>query len=88
MARFRLEGLLFSSSIKSDPEKIFLMTNGLPDAKCSLINGILYQEIGIIILNKIKNWNEISESSTLVNVNFQSQADNSQTKHFSCNFKT
>ena len=57
--RFRLEDLLFSSSIKNDAEKIFLKTNGLLDAKYSLINGILYQVIGVMNLNEIKNWNEI-----------------------------
>lgn len=81
MARFRLGGLLFSSSIENDPEKMFVTTNGLPDATYSLIKGISYQVIGIINLNKInENWNEINKSSTLVSVNFQSQADNSQTK--------
>ena len=88
MARFRLGRLLFSSSIENDPEKMFVTTNGLPDATYSLIKGISYQVIGIINLNKInENWNEINKSSTLVSVNFQSQADNSQTRHFSSNFK-
>ena len=60
-ARFRLEGLLFSSSIKNDAEKIFLTTNGLFNAKYSLINGISYQVIGAINLNEISNWNEIKK---------------------------
>ena len=64
MARFRQGGLLFSSSIENDPEKMFVTTNGLPDATYSLIKGISYQVIGIINLNKInENWNEINNSN-------------------------
>ena len=40
-------------------EKIFLTIGGLMDAQYGFINGKLYQTIGIINLNKIKNWNEI-----------------------------
>ena len=69
VARLRLEGSLFSSSMKNDTEKIFLTTNGLVDAKYNLIDRILYQVIGIINLNKIKNWNEIKKSRQ-VYVNF------------------
>ena len=36
-------------------KKISLTTNGLIDAKYDLINGKLYQTIGAINLNKIKN---------------------------------
>ena len=59
--KFTLEGLLFSSAIKNETEKIFVTTNGLIDAKYGLINGKLYQTIGIINLNEIKNWNEIKK---------------------------
>ena len=76
------------SSIKSDAETIFLTTDGLVDAKFSLMNEILYQVIGVINLNKIRNSNDIKKSSRWVNVNFQSQAINSQTTHFSYNFNT
>ena len=57
-AKFTLKGLLFSSAVKNDTEKIFVTTGGLIDAKCGLINGKLYQTIGVINLNKIKNWNK------------------------------
>ena len=61
--KFTLEGLLFSSAIKDKTEKIFITTNGLIDAKYGLINGKLYQTIGVINLNEIINWNEIKKSS-------------------------
>ena len=50
-AKFTLEGLLFSSAIKNDTEKIFVTTGGLIATKYGLI-----QMIGIINLNEIKNW--------------------------------
>ena len=37
------------------------MTNGLSDAKYSLINDKLQQVIGIIIVNKIEKWEEIKK---------------------------
>ena len=40
--RFKLESLTFSSSIKNNTEKIFLVTNSLSNAKYSLINGELF----------------------------------------------
>ena len=60
------------------------------DAKYGLINRKLYQTIGVINLNKIKNRNEIKKSLRWVNVNFQAQGDNRDrdTKHFSYNFIT
>ena len=87
MATLMPEGLLFSSSIKNNAEKIFLTTNSLIDAKYSLKNRTLYQ----VIENKSKRnqtlkWNK--KPSRWVNVNFQSQADNRQTKNFCYNFKT
>ena len=42
---------------------MFLTTNGLVDAKYSLINEILYQVIGVMNLNKITKWNKIKKSS-------------------------
>lgn len=38
--RFTLEGLLFSSAIENDTEKIFVITGGLIDAKFNLITKI------------------------------------------------
>ena len=76
------------SAIKNELEKIFVTVGGLMDAKYSLIIGNLYQTIGVINLNEIKNWNKIKISSQWVNVNFQVQGDNRDAKHFSYNFIT
>ena len=86
--KFTLEGLLFSSAIKIDTEKIFVTTSPLADAKDALVNGKEYQTIVIINLNKIKNWSTIQKSLRWVNVNLQRQSDNKDAKHFSYNFLT
>ena len=59
--RLKLESLILSSSIKNDTEKIFLVTNGLSDAKYSLINDELFQTIGVINLRDIENWEKIKK---------------------------
>ena len=56
------------------------------DVQYGFINGKLYQTIGIINLNKIKNWNETKKSSQWVNINFQMQGYNRDVKHFPYNF--
>ena len=56
------EGLLFSSAVKNKAEKIFVTVGGLMDAKYGFINRKLYQTVGVINLNEIKNWNEIKKS--------------------------
>ena len=53
--KFSLEELLFLRATKNETEKILLTLCGLMDAKYSLIYGELYQTIGTINLNKIKN---------------------------------
>ena len=57
----KLESLIFSSSIENNTEKIFLVTNGLSDAKYSLINDELFQTIGVINLRDIENWEKIKK---------------------------
>ena len=47
--RFIANSSLFSSSIKEDTQKtIFIASNGLNDAKNLLINGKVFQGIGVI----------------------------------------
>ena len=86
--RFKLNGILFASSIKNNTEKIFLQTAGLSSAKYPLINGKYKQMIGVINLNEIRNWSEIKKTSRWVNVTFQEQTDNRDTSHPSFNFTT
>ena len=81
--KFSLEGLCFLSAIKNKMGKIFVTVVGFMDAKYSLINGKLYQAIGVINFNDIENWNKVKNFSRWVNINFQVQGDNRDEKHFS-----
>ena len=78
----------FSNAIKNDTEKIFVSTGELIDAKYGLIKGKLCQTTRKIKLNKINNQYQIKESSPWVNINFQAQGNNRETKHFTYNFIT
>ena len=53
--RFIANSLLFSSSIKEDTKVIFTTTNGLNDTKDILINGKIFQGVGVIYISEIKN---------------------------------
>ena len=66
--RFIANSLLFSSSIKEDTKVIFITTNGLNDVKDILINGKLFQEVGVIYISEIENWNKIKNESHWTNV--------------------
>ena len=57
-ARFKLNGILFASSVKNTTERIFLQTTGLKSAKYALLNNEYKQIIGIINLNEIEKWKQ------------------------------
>ena len=61
--RFIANSLLFSSSIKEVTKVIFITTNGLNDAKDILINGKIFQGVGVIYISEIENWNKIKNES-------------------------
>ena len=66
--RFIANSLLFSSSIKEDTKVIFITTNGLNDAKDILINGKIFEGIGVIYVSEIENWDKIKNESHWTNV--------------------
>ena len=55
-------GYFLQVLLKMTQKKIFVTRSGLIDAKYGLINEKLYQTIGVINLNKIKNWMKIKKS--------------------------
>ena len=66
--RFIANSLLFSSSIVKDTNVIFITTNGLNDAKDILINGKIFQGIGVIYTSEIEGWEKIKNKSHWTNV--------------------
>ena len=65
---FKLESLIFSSSIENNIKKIFLVTNGLSDTKHLLTYGELFQTEGVKTLSETVNWEKIKKSSLWLNV--------------------
>ena len=64
--RFKLNSILFASTVKNDTEKTFLQTSGLRSAKYALLNNKHKQIIGVINLNEIENWTKIKKPSVRV----------------------
>ena len=86
--RFIANSLLFSSSIKEDTKVIFITTNGLNDAKDILINGKIFQGVGVIYISEIENWNKIKNESHWTNVILTDSAFPIAAKHFAFGFET
>ena len=62
--------LLISSSVVQDTNVIFLIFNGLNDSRDSLINRELYKSLGVININKIRDWTKIKGESKRINIIF------------------
>ena len=60
---FILDSLLISSSVVQDTNVIFLICNGLNNARDSLINWKLYTSLGVINISGIKDWTKIKRES-------------------------
>ena len=73
---------LFSSAIKKDTKAIFILTNGLNDAKDILVNGKLFQGIGVIYISEIENWDKIKNESHWTRVILTDSAFPIAAKHF------
>ena len=86
--RFIANSLLFSSSIKEVTKVIFITTNGLNDAKDILINGKIFQGVGVIYISEIENWNKIKNESHWTNVILTDSAFPIAAKHFAFGFET
>ena len=86
--RFIANSLLFSSSIKEDTKTIFSTSNGLNDAKDLLINGKVFQGIGVIYISEIENWDKIKNESYWTNVVLTDSTYPIAAKHFAFGFET
>ena len=84
--RFLANNLLFSSAIEDDISTIFITTNGLNDPKNFIINGKIYQGIGIIYLSEIENWDNVKDLLHWTNVILTDSAFPIGAKHYSFAF--
>ena len=87
--RFILKSLIFSSNITNDTDVIFLISNGLNDAKNIYIKDKLEPGIGICYLSEIKDWEIIKGQSKRVQAVFSDSEDFAgQSSHLSLVFET
>ena len=66
----------------------FITTNGLKDTKGILINGQIFQGIGVIYISEIENWEKIKEDSHWTNVILTDSTYPIPAKHFPFGFET
>ena len=85
--RFIIDNLLISSSVAQDTNVIFLICNGLKNARDSLINRKLYKSLGIININEIRDWTKIKGESKWINI-FKDSENATLAKHFAFAFET
>ena len=87
--KFVLTSLIFSSNIINDTKAIFLVSDGLNDAKKIFIKENLVSCIGVCYLSEIKNWNLIKGQSKRVQAVFNdSEKITAGCSHFALTFKT
>ena len=83
-----INSLWISSSIVQETNVIFLIPNGLNDARTSLINGKIYKSIGVGNVNEKANWTELKGKSKWVNIVFNDSENPTLAKHFAFAFET
>ena len=86
--RFIVDSLLISSSVTQDANVIFLICNGLNDARDLLINGKLYKSICVTNISKIKDWTKLKGVSKWINIIFNDSENPTLAKHFAFAFET
>ena len=86
--RFLIENLLFSSNLENDTDVIFVMCNGLTNAKEALINSKIYKTLGVVYLTEIKNWNLVKDEARRLYPIFTDSEYHTKSSHFGFAFKT
>ena len=86
--RFIINSLWINSSIVQETNVIFLISNGLNDARTSVINGKIYKSIGVVNVNEKANWTELKGKSKWVNIVFNDSENPTLAKHFAFAFET
>ena len=85
--KFILRSMIFSSNIVNETDTIFLLVDGLNDAKKIFINDSLETGIGVCYLTEVKNWKLIKGQSKRVQVVFDdTEKFAGQSKNFAFNF--
>ena len=84
-----LESILFSSNIENETEVIFVVCNGLNNAKHALLNKKLENILGVCYLTEIKDWEIIKGQLKRSQAVFMDSEDiGSRTSHIGIAFTT
>ena len=84
-----LESVLFSSNIENETDVIFVICNGLNNAKHALINKKLENMLGVCYLTEIKDWEIIKGQSKRSQAVFMDSEDiGGRTNHIAIAFTT
>ena len=87
--RFVLQSFLFSSNIENDTDVILLVSNGLNNAKKTLIKKNVETTLGVCYLTEIKDWDIIKGQSKRSQVVFSDSEDFArETNHLAFAFTT
>ena len=81
-------GLLFPVSIKNDTRQIFVLAKKLNGVKKCILTYKYYDILGVIDLNKIKNWEDVKGKSIWTNVQFKSHKETNNSSYFCFPFLT
>ena len=79
---------LVHQSIQKDTNAVFIATNELNDAKDTLINGNLFQGIGVVYISEIEGWKHIKKTSHWTNAVLTDSKYPFASKHFGFGFET
>ena len=74
--------------VVQDTNVIFLICNGLNDARDSLINGKLYKSLGVINISEIRDWTKIKRKSKWISIVFKDSENRTLEKYFAFAFET
>ena len=81
-------GILFPASIKNNTEQVFTTCRELNDVKKALINSKIYGLLGIILLKKKNNWEEIKGQSIWINATLEEQKEVNNSRDLCFPFST
>ena len=79
---------LVHQSIQKDTSAVFIATNELNDAKDILINGNLFQGIGVVYISEIEGWKHIKKTLHWTNAVLTDSKHPIAAKHFAFGFET
>ena len=80
--RFIIESLIFSTNLKNNTDIIFIISDGLTEAKTTLINSKLYKTLSVVYLLETNNLDPIKNDPKREQAVFVDSEYHSKTSYF------